>query len=116
MVESGNGRVLALRQVYSSNPGAAQAYRDWLSRQGVDVSRYQNPILVRQRTTPMTMDQRRAFTVAAAKRLAVKHRDFGLAKAAKPLHEQAEQALRTRQSVLQKQDSNLLSALKSAMA
>jgi hypothetical protein len=46
----------------------------------------------------------------------VKHGDFGLAKAAKPLHEQAEQALRTMQYVLQKQDSNLLSGLKSAMA
>jgi hypothetical protein len=65
MVESGNGRVLALRHVYDQNGPQAQAYRDWLSRQGVDVSKFRNPILVRQRTTPFTSEQRRAFTVAA---------------------------------------------------
>jgi hypothetical protein len=65
MVESGNGRVLALRHVYDQNAPQAQAYRDWLSRQGVDVSKFRNPILVRQRTTPFTPEQRRAFTVAA---------------------------------------------------
>jgi hypothetical protein len=65
MVESGNGRVLALRHVYDQNAPQAQTYRDWLSRQGVDVSKFRNPILVRQRTTPFTPEQRRAFTVAA---------------------------------------------------
>jgi predicted kinase len=65
MVESGNGRVLALRRVYERGGSQAQAYRDWLSRQGVDVSKFRNPILVRQRTTPFTPEQRRAFTVAA---------------------------------------------------
>ena len=65
MVESGNGRVLALRSVYGQNGEAAQAYRDWLSRQGVDVSAYRNPVLVRQRLTPMSPEERRDFTVAA---------------------------------------------------
>jgi hypothetical protein len=65
MVESGNGRLLALRQVYASNPRAAEAYRSWLAQQGVDVSQYRNPLLVRQRTTPFDTEQRRNFTVAA---------------------------------------------------
>ena len=65
MVESGNGRVLALRSVYDQGGAAAQAYRSWLASQGVDVSAYRNPVLVRQRTTPFAPDQRQAFTVAA---------------------------------------------------
>lgn len=65
MVESGNGRVLALRSVYQQNDYTAQAYRDWLTNQGIDVSVYRNPVLVRQRTTPMSQQQRQAFTVAA---------------------------------------------------
>ena len=65
MVESGNGRVLALRSVYDQGGEAALAYRSWLARQGVDVSAYRNPVLVRQRTTPLTRDQRQAFTVGA---------------------------------------------------
>ena len=65
MVESGNGRVLALRRVYDQNGDAAQAYRDWLVRQGVDVGAYRNPVLVRQRLTPMSPEERRAFTVAS---------------------------------------------------
>ena len=63
MVESGNGRVLALRSVYQQNGPTAQAYRAWLVSQGVDVSAYRNPVLVRQRTTPMSQQQRQAFTV-----------------------------------------------------
>ena len=65
MVESGNGRVLALRSVYDQGGPAAQAYRAWLSRQGVDVAAYRNPVLVRQRITPLAPDERRAFTIAA---------------------------------------------------
>ena len=65
MVESGNGRVLALRSVYQQGGARAAAYRAWLSQQGVDISAYRNPILVRQRTTPLQPDERRAFSVAA---------------------------------------------------
>lgn len=65
MVESGNGRVLALRSIYERGGPKAQEYRNWLAQQGVDVGAYKNPILVRQRTTPFTPEQRRAFTVSA---------------------------------------------------
>lgn len=65
MVESGNGRILALRSVYGQNGEAANAYRNWLTRQGINLSGFQNPVLVRQRITPMADDQRQAFTVSA---------------------------------------------------
>jgi hypothetical protein len=65
MVESGNGRVLALRQAYGEGGAAAQRYREWLAGQGVDVSKYKEPVLVRERTTPMSPAERKAFTVAA---------------------------------------------------
>lgn len=65
MAESGNGRILALRQAYAENGAQAQKYRDWLASQGVDVSKYKEPILVRERVTPMSHDERKAFTIAA---------------------------------------------------
>ena len=65
MVESGNGRVLALRNVYEQNGPQARAYRDWLAKQGVDVTAYKNPVLVRQRITPMSPQERQAFAVDA---------------------------------------------------
>lgn len=65
MVESGNGRVLALRQAYAEGGAQAAKYRDWLASQGVDVAKYKEPILVRERATAMSPDERRAFTVAA---------------------------------------------------
>lgn len=65
MVDSGNGRVLALRQAYAENGAAADRYRAWLRSQGVDVAKYREPVLVRERTTPMTREERKTFTVAA---------------------------------------------------
>lgn len=65
MVESGNGRIIALRNVYDKNGPQAKAYRDWLRRQGVNVDAYQHPVLIRQRLTPLTPKERQAFTLAA---------------------------------------------------
>lgn len=65
MVESGNGRLLALRRAYSQEGPQAKAYRDWLASQGVDVSAYKAPVLVRERATEMTPAERRAFTLGA---------------------------------------------------
>lgn len=65
MTESGNGRVLALREAYAANGPQAAKYRAWLESQGVDVSAYREPILVRERATPMNPQERQAFTVAA---------------------------------------------------
>lgn len=65
MVESGNGRMLALRRAYQENGPQARQYREWLQSQGVDVSKFKEPVLVRERTTPMTDGERKQFTVGA---------------------------------------------------
>lgn len=64
-VESGNGRVLALRSVYDQGGEAAARYREWLAGHGVDVARYDQPVLVRQRLTDLSPEDRQAFTVGA---------------------------------------------------
>jgi hypothetical protein len=65
MVESGNGRVLAVRQAYADGGPAAERYRTWLAGQGADLTGVKEPLLVRERTTPMTPTERQAFTVAS---------------------------------------------------
>ena len=62
VVESGNGRVMALRQAYAQNGPQAAAYRDWLAGQGHDTTGMQQPVLIRRRVTPMTPQERVAFT------------------------------------------------------
>lgn len=64
-VESGNGRVMALKQVYSGNPESAQAYREFLTSQGHDITGIKEPVLVRERVTPMSMADRQAFAIEA---------------------------------------------------
>lgn len=65
MVESGNGRIAALRQAYKENGPQAQAYRAWLEGQGVNVAGMREPVLVRERATQMSPQERLAFTVGA---------------------------------------------------
>ncbi len=67
MVESGNGRVMALRRAYAT--GKAEGYRQWLSdnlsRFGLspkDIEGITNPVLVRERTSDV---DRLAFVVEA---------------------------------------------------
>jgi hypothetical protein len=65
MVESGNGRVIALRNLYDKKRPQAKAYRDWLRSQGVNADAYQQPVLVRQRLTPLSQKEREDFTMGA---------------------------------------------------
>jgi hypothetical protein len=65
MVESGNGRIMAIRRAYDQGGEAAASYRAWVAEQGVDVSGFREPVLVRQNMTPMTTQERQQFTVAA---------------------------------------------------
>lgn len=65
MVESGNGRVAALRALYRTKGPNADKYREWLKAQGVDVAKFKEPVLVRQRLTDLEPHERVAFTVAA---------------------------------------------------
>ncbi len=61
IVESGNGRVMALRRAYQADGPQAASYRDWLAGQGHDTTGMQQPVLIRRRTTDMTPEQRVAF-------------------------------------------------------
>jgi predicted ABC-type ATPase len=63
MVESGNGRVMALEKVYELFPDNAKKYRDFLESQGHKTKGFKRPVLVRQRVSELTPDQRREFVV-----------------------------------------------------
>ena len=65
-VESGNGRTLAIRKAYQL--GKAGAYKAWLAEQGYNVANMQQPILVRERITPMNMAERVAYTTESNER------------------------------------------------
>ncbi|USE35864.1 LPD38 domain-containing protein [Endozoicomonas sp. SCSIO W0465] len=72
VVESGNGRVSAIRKAYRNHPEKAKAYREHL-KQNADsfglkpesVDNFKHPVLVRQRQGEMDTDQRIAFTKEA---------------------------------------------------
>lgn len=65
VVESGNGRTLAIRQAYARNPETAAKYREWLKAQGHDVDGMKAPVLVRERVTPMDTTELQAYTAEA---------------------------------------------------
>jgi hypothetical protein len=66
IIESGNGRVLAIRRSYELFPDRGDAYRAQIERAGFaippDVS---EPVLVARRKTPLEPDQRVEFTTLA---------------------------------------------------
>jgi hypothetical protein len=63
IVESGNGRAMAIRRAYGSDD--AGAYRAFLERSGFGTTRYREPVLIARRTTPMNAAEREAFAHAA---------------------------------------------------
>jgi hypothetical protein len=68
VVESGNGRVLALRRAYAGGLPTGKAYRDWLAGQGYQVEGMRAPVLVRRRVSDLSPDARVAFTRSANER------------------------------------------------
>lgn len=60
VVESGNGRTMAIRKAYETGKG--EAYKQWLGEQGYNVSGMKNPVLVRERTSSMTDQELRDYT------------------------------------------------------
>jgi len=62
IVESGNGRTIALQRV--NNEGSA-AYRAFLERQGFDTTGFREPVLVGRRVSSMSEQERAAFAHAA---------------------------------------------------
>lgn len=61
VVESGNGRTMAIQKAYAESSPQAEAYRQWIASQGHDVSGMKAPVLVRERLTPMDMPARAKF-------------------------------------------------------
>ena len=60
IVESGNGRTLALSKAYEGPQG--QAYKQWLESQGFNTQGMQQPVLIARRTSEMTPQERQRFT------------------------------------------------------
>lgn len=63
VVESGNGRVLALSKAYQAGRGGD--YKHWLSSQGVDAKGLDRPVLVARRQTTLSPADRVAFAHSA---------------------------------------------------
>jgi hypothetical protein len=68
MVESGNGRVVAMKKLYQDANANGEKYKAWLTQNAErfgltkeEVSNLKNPILVRENATPMTPEERVAF-------------------------------------------------------
>lgn len=62
VVESGNGRSMALRRIYAAHPQKATAYQAELVRQGFSVTGFQQPVLVARRLDDMDAATRKAFS------------------------------------------------------
>lgn len=60
-VESGNGRLLAMRRAYAEMPDRAAAYRAHLADLGFQVDGMSRPVLIRRRITPLSPEERVAF-------------------------------------------------------
>lgn len=67
VVESGNGRVLAIRKAYQNYPDKAEQYRKEIESLGFDTRGFKKPVLVRKRITPMSREERIGFTIDANK-------------------------------------------------
>lgn len=61
IVESGNGRTIALKRAYDNGTPQADDYKKFLEAQGYNVTGYRKPILVRVRTSDMTPEQRSSY-------------------------------------------------------
>lgn len=62
VVESGNGRVMAIRRAYSEGMDSASRYKAWLQDQGYNIDGLESPVLVRRRTEDLSPEDRIAFT------------------------------------------------------
>ena len=62
VVESGNGRALAIAKAYEAGN---TTYPAWLKSQGYDTTGFKRPVLVQRRTSPMTEGEREYFAHSA---------------------------------------------------
>lgn len=88
IVESGNGRSLALKRVYTTMPEKAQQYREWLEAQGYPTDGFNAPVLVRIADPNRTDGERVSFARAANARatadMSVTERSIADSKELKP--------------------------------
>lgn len=70
LVESGNGRVLALRRAYQNGGVPAENYRNFLRAQNFDVEGISNPVLIARRVTDL--EDRVSFVTAANRSTAMR--------------------------------------------
>lgn len=68
VVESGNGRVAAIRLAYERNGEPGRAYRETLEALGYDTAGMDQPVLVRRRVTDLSEPARQRFTAEANER------------------------------------------------
>lgn len=68
VVESGNGRILAIRRAYAEGLETSEQYRNYLAEQGYPVEGMNQPVLVRVREGGMEASDRQAFTREANER------------------------------------------------
>lgn len=61
VVESGNGRTIAIQKVYEEGGPQAEAYRRFVETQGIDATGMEQPVLVRLRTEEMDDEAARGF-------------------------------------------------------
>jgi len=67
IIESGNGRTMAIERVFAEHPDKAAAYRAYIESLGYDTTGIERPVLVRRRLTEMTPEERRAWIVGSNK-------------------------------------------------
>lgn len=70
LVESGNGRVLALRRAFQQSGGSAESYRNFLRAQNFDIEGMRNPVLIGRRITDL--EDRVGFVTAANRSTAMR--------------------------------------------
>lgn len=70
LVESGNGRVMALRRAFQQDGPQANSYRNYLRSQNFDVDGFRNPVLVARRITDL--EDRVGFVTAANRSTAMR--------------------------------------------
>lgn len=66
VIESGNGRSMAIARAYERHPDRAQAYRGAIEAAGYQIpDGVDQPVLIARRRTDLTPDQRRQFVIDA---------------------------------------------------
>ncbi|WP_407976096.1 hypothetical protein ACJKIH_02960 [Brucella pseudogrignonensis] len=71
-VESGNGRVMAMRRAYMENGPASESYRNFLRSQNFDIEGFNKPVLIARRITDLDSEARIGFVTAANRSTAMR--------------------------------------------